>query len=135
MGGGQNILPKLVLRVAVQFFPIIKRQILYKNQSPSGIALVKSSHPRYFQRLHELFNIKDVQSAIFSNCDSSHGRPVLSRVWKHVQLSYVSLGTRPRYSQVVDADVKKPTNQTNRHLLVFCTIISLLSGFLFHRNL
>ena len=38
----------------------------------------------------------------------------LSRVWQHVQLSDVSVGTRPRYSLVVDEDVKKPTNQTNK---------------------
>ena len=34
-------------------------------------------------------------------------------VWQHVKLSYVSLGTRPRYSLVVDEDVKKPNKQTN----------------------
>ena len=38
----------------------------------------------------------------------------LSRVWQHVKLSDVSLGTRPRYSLVVDEDIKKPTNQTNK---------------------
>ena len=40
--------------------------------------------------------------------------PALSLVWQHVKLSDVSLGTRPRYSLVVDEDVKKPTNQ--KHL-------------------
>ena len=35
----------------------------------------------------------------------------LSRVWQHVKLSDVSLGTRPRYSLVVDEDVKKPKKQ------------------------
>ena len=34
--------------------------------------------------------------------------PALSRVWQHVKLSDVSLGTRPQYSLVVDEDVKKP---------------------------
>ena len=33
------------------------------------------------------------------------------RLSKHVRLSDLSLGTRPRYSLVVDEDVKKPTNQ------------------------
>ena len=31
--------------------------------------------------------------------DRSHGLPALSRVWQHVKLSDVSLGTRPRYKQ------------------------------------
>ena len=31
---------------------------------------------------------------------------------QNVKLSDVSLGARPRYSLVVDEDVKKPTNQT-----------------------
>ena len=48
--------------------------------------------------------------------DRSHGLPALSRVWQHVKLSGVSLGTRPRYCLVVDEDVKKPTNQTNKSL-------------------
>ena len=38
--------------------------------------------------------------------DRSHGLPALSRVWQHVKLSGVSLGTRPRYSLSVDEDVK-----------------------------
>ena len=42
--------------------------------------------------------------------DSSHGLPALSRVWQHVKLSDVSLGTRPRDSLVVDEDEK-----SNRH--------------------
>ena len=42
----------------------------------------------------------------------SHGLPTLSLVWQHLKLSYVSLGARPRYSLVVDEDVKKPTKQT-----------------------
>ena len=29
-------------------------------------------------------------------------------------MSDVSLGTRPRYSLVLDEDVKKPTNETNK---------------------
>ena len=33
----------------------------------------------------------------------------LSRVWQHIKLSYVSLGTRQRYNLVVDHDAKKPT--------------------------
>ena len=32
---------------------------------------------------------------------------------KHVKLSDVSLWTRPRYSLVVDEDVKKPNKQSN----------------------
>ena len=46
--------------------------------------------------------------------DRSHGLSALSRVWQHVKLSDVSLGTRPRFSLVVDEDVKKPTKQTNK---------------------
>ena len=38
--------------------------------------------------------------------------PNLSRVWQHVKLSDFSLWTRPRYSLVVDEDVKKPNKQT-----------------------
>ena len=41
-----------------------------------------------------------------------HGLPALSRVWQHVKLSDVSLGTHPPYSLVVDEDVKKPSKQT-----------------------
>ena len=40
--------------------------------------------------------------------------PLLSRVWQHVKLSEVSLGTRPQNSLVIDEDVKKPTNQLNK---------------------
>ena len=53
--------------------------------------------------------------------DRSHCLPSLSRVWQHVKLSDVSLGTRPRYSLVVDDDVKKPTNQTNNWKIAFST--------------
>ena len=35
----------------------------------------------------------------------------LSRVWQHVKLPDVSLGICPRYSLVVDEDIKKPTNK------------------------
>ena len=45
--------------------------------------------------------------------DRSHGLPALSRVWQQLKLSDVSLGTRPRYSLVVDEDVKKPNKQTS----------------------
>ena len=45
--------------------------------------------------------------------DRSHDPPALSRMWQHVKLSDVSLGTRPRYGLVVDEDVKKPNKQTN----------------------
>ena len=48
--------------------------------------------------------------------DRSLGLPALSRVWQHLKLSDVSLGTCPRYSLVVDEDVKKPTNQPIWHL-------------------
>ena len=43
----------------------------------------------------------------------SHGLPALSRVWQHMKLSDVSLGTRPRYSLVADENVKRPNRQTN----------------------
>ena len=67
--------------------------------------------------------------------DRSHGLPTLSRVWQNVKLSDVSLGTRPRYSPVVDKDFKKPTNQTNQPNvkgLIFpspgCPVVARLSG-------
>ena len=34
-------------------------------------------------------------------------------MWQYVKLSDVSLGTRPRYSLVVDEDVKKTNKETN----------------------
>ena len=43
--------------------------------------------------------------------DRSHGLPALSRMWQHVKLSDVSLGTRLRYSLVVDEGVKRPNKQ------------------------
>ena len=46
----------------------------------------------------------------------SHGLLALSRVWQHVKLSDVSLGTLPRYSLVVDEDIKKPTNLPNKRI-------------------
>ena len=42
--------------------------------------------------------------------DRGHGLPALCRVWQHVNLSDVTLGTRPRDSLVAYED-KKPTNQ------------------------
>ena len=42
---------------------------------------------------------------------NDHGLPALSRVWQHVKLSDVSLGTRPRYSLVVDEN--KQTKQAH----------------------
>ena len=53
----------------------------------------------------------------------SHGLPALSRVWlcQHVKLPDVRLGTRPRYSLVVDEDIKKPTNQTNKRGIAVTT--------------
>ena len=59
----------------------------------------------------------------------SHGLPALSRVRQHVKLSDVSLVTRPRYCLVVDEDVKKPTNQTNKKkafLKVLCDLLASL---------
>ena len=54
------------------------------------------------------FNEKDkVYSEPTRNCFLF----ALSRVW-HIKLSDVSLGTRPRYSLVVDEDVKKPNKET-----------------------
>ena len=46
--------------------------------------------------------------------DRGHGLPAPSRVWRHVKLSAVSLGTRPRYSLVLEENVMKPTNQPNK---------------------
>ena len=48
----------------------------------------------------------------FLHCSYSLGLPALSRVWQHVNLSDVSLGIRPRYSLVVDEDVKILIKQT-----------------------
>ena len=68
--------------------------------------------------------------ALFSQCqynvtgwERSHGLPALSHVWQHLKLSYVSLGTRPRYSLVVDEDVKKPTNQTSKRFSPLCRAV------------
>ena len=63
------------------------------------------------------------------------GLTTLSRVWQHVKLSDVSLGTRPRYSLVVGEDVKKP-KQPNKQILMnsllcACTI-ALLQFRRFH---
>ena len=42
-------------------------------------------------------------------------------MWQHVKLSDVSLGICPRYSLVVDENVKKPTNQTNKPVKTTCS--------------
>ena len=47
--------------------------------------------------------------------DKSHGLPALSRMWQHVKLSDVSLGTCPRYSLVVDENVEKPNKQNKKN--------------------
>ena len=60
----------------------------------------------------------DLVRLIVTGRDRSHGLPALSRVWQHVKLSDVSLGTRPRYSLVADTDVKEPTKQTNKLWLI-----------------
>ena len=77
--------------------------------------------------------------------DRSHGLPALSHVWHHIKLSDVSLGTRPRYSLVVDEDVKKPSKQNHREfhydtvaLLFGCmanSFSSSLSNVICHRYL
>ena len=41
---------------------------------------------------------------------------MLSRVWRHVKLSDVSLRTRPRYSLGVDEDVKKSNKQSRQRI-------------------
>ena len=46
--------------------------------------------------------------------ERSHALAALSRVWQHVKLSDVSLGTRPSHSLVVDEGVKKPIKQRNK---------------------
>ena len=50
--------------------------------------------------------------------------PALCRAWQHVKFSDVSLGTRLRYSLVVDEDVKKPTKQTlvTIHVVRSCSV-------------
>ena len=58
--------------------------------------------------------------------ERSHGLPTLSRVWQHVILSDVSLGTRPRYSLVVDEEVKKPTKQPNKLIRTLSVIYSYI---------
>ena len=46
--------------------------------------------------------------------DRSHGLLALSHVWQHVKLPDAMSWARPRYNIVVDEDVKKPNNQTNK---------------------
>ena len=51
-----------------------------------------------------------------------------NRVWQQVNLSDVSLETCPRYSLVVDEDVKKPTKQANKqivklHIVGGCVVV------------
>ena len=63
--------------------------------------------------------------------DRSHGFPALSRVWQHVKLSDVSLGTRPRYSLDAYEDVKKPTKQTEiLSLSLFLHLSTFISLYL-----
>ena len=50
--------------------------------------------------------------------DRSHGLPALSRMWQHVKLSDVSLGTGSRYSLVVDEDFEKPNKETKTQMKV-----------------
>ena len=50
---------------------------------------------------------------IVTGYDRSHDLPTLSRVWQHVKWSEASLRTRPRYSLVVDEDVRIPIDQGN----------------------
>ena len=52
--------------------------------------------------------------------------PALSRVWQHIKLSDVSLGTHPRYSLVVDEDVKKANIQIT-YLVGQATLVVLVS--------
>ena len=42
--------------------------------------------------------------------------PALSHVWQHIKWQTLCLGARPRYSLVVDEDVKKPNKQTNKYI-------------------
>ena len=69
-------------------------------------------------KIHKLFNTWFTESfvgvSIMWPAETSHDLPTLSRVGQHIKLSDVSLGTRPQYSLVVDKNVKKPTNQTNK---------------------
>ena len=54
------------------------------------------------------FGRRQLKSCILgAGWDRSHGLPALSRVWRYLKLSDDSLGTRPRYSLVVDEDVNK----------------------------
>ena len=57
--------------------------------------------------------------------DRSHGLPALSRVWQHVQLSDFSLGTRPRYSQVVDEDFRNQKNKQTKALRFLLPVLVL----------
>ena len=50
----------------------------------------------------------------------------LSHVWQHLKLSAFSLGVYLQYGQVVDEDVKKPTNQPQEvlvHLTAYATVL------------
>ena len=51
--------------------------------------------------------------------DKSHGLLARSLMWKHIKLSDVSLGTRPRHCLVADEDVKKPKKETSKQAYVF----------------
>ena len=51
--------------------------------------------------------------------DRNHGLPTLSCVWRHLILSFVSLGACSQYSLVVVEDFKKPTNQTKPKPICF----------------
>ena len=68
--------------------------------------------------------------------DKSHGLPVLSRVWQHIKLSDVSLGTRPRYSLVIDEDVKKPNkrNKQTPHTCDLCPYYNVSVRQVFNNN-
>ena len=63
-----------------------------------------------------------------TGCDRSYGLPALSRVWQLVKLSDVNLGTRPRYSAVVDENVKKPNKQSAHcHCALFLGLATFLN--------
>ena len=98
---------------------------------PGGVGWVGFlSSLRKYRLLNCFLHLWSSMSLPRWNWDRSHGLPALSCVWQHVKLSDVSLGTRPRYSQVVDEEVKKSKNPqwnvglhevlVNKPMVFFC---------------
>ena len=84
----------------------------YKYPTLSLFSLPTSLHPPPSLSLSMSFILLTSHSSLLA---------ASSRMWQHVKLSDVSLGTLPRYSLVVDEDVKKPNKQTSNQKHLLCT--------------